>query len=217
MNYFNFPKDITLIRYSERGINSELVINYKEYENHSELDNLLNFGNIFKTPFINRYYSKNPDILRYFEVYHQDDKLQSKDCIKLKKSFNFDDGKIKEPDFLCENSRLEIYKYLDIEDIKNLSLASKEFLSDLRKNKTIKFLKTNSKLKFFKIMNHIYLQTIDINCNRKEYELWWLYSMNSYFNVIRKRWLEFIQDIQDIYQDELESLNMMERMINSRF
>ena len=66
-------------------------------------------------------------------------------------------------------------------------------------------------------MNHIYLQTIDINCNRKEYELWWLYSMNSYFNVIRKRWLEFIQDIQDIYQDELESLNMMERMINSRF
>ena len=49
MNYFNFPKDITLIRYSERGINSELDINYKEYKNRSELDKLLNFGNIFKT------------------------------------------------------------------------------------------------------------------------------------------------------------------------
>jgi len=208
---FHFPKDITLIKYFEN--NSELFINYIEYQNNSELDNILDFSNLFKIPFINRYHSQNPDILRYFEVYHQDYKLSSKDSIKLKKSFKFD-NKTNEPNFLCENTRLEMYKYLNIEDIKNLSLTSKEFLYDLRKNKTVKFLKEMNNLKFFKIVNRTCLYKTPNTYKYKEYELWWLYSMNSYFNVIRKRWREYIKDMEDIYCQELESLNVMERMIS---
>ena len=70
-------------------------------------------------------------------------------------------------------------------------LTYKKFLSDLRLNKTIKFLKKNGKINFFKINKH--LQS-NLNYNYKEYELWWIYSMNSYFNIIRKRWKEYMDD-----------------------
>jgi hypothetical protein len=212
---FHFPEDITLMRYSDNNTYSELFINHREYENNSKIDCFLDFSNLFQMPFINQYYTQNPDILRYFEVYHQDYKLSSQNSIQLKKSFKFD-NQTNEPNFLCQNTRLEMYKYLDIEDIKSLSLVSKEFLYELRKNQTIKFLKQTSKLKFFTIINHTCLHSIPMAYNYKEYELWWLYSMNSYFNIIRKRWHEYIQDMEDIYGEELESLNIMERMINDR-
>jgi hypothetical protein len=183
--FFAFKRDITLIYNNGSDIETDLNM----YNKHSEIINLLEIRNIFKSSFSN--YKIIYDAIKYFIIYH-DENIFKKNHIQLKKSFDFND-KYYEPKILCGDSRMEIYKYLNIYEIKNMSLVSKDFLSELRQNKTILFLKNQGGLNFFN-------KTFEKQT--KEYKLWWIYSTNSYFNIIRKRWEEYILDENDEYNEK---------------
>ena len=180
---FIFKKSVPIVIYNGGYKDCDIIINeynFNKYKSHTvELDYLIN---------------SNFDLIKYFDCYHPDILSQGK-AIEIKRSFNFE--KYTEPEILIQDVRFNIYNFLSFYDLLNISICSKDYLSEIRSNKFIRSNLNSShkdpiKESFFQIINNRLSNFL------LEYEIWFICSINCYFRYLKQSWYDYLEDAYDI-------------------